>query len=113
MPVPALSFALDVGELHDLAPLLQFRLDVSDEFVESARHRQYASRKEQISHLLRAQDFADLAIEPLEDGGGKMHGSNRDRWQDLLGVCPELFADRVKFVKLRCNNERPLLAQTV
>ena len=100
-------------------------------FGHSYRRQKCASGIHYTIHQIRS-DYSELLHEkgptlPIADNNrdhynGPMKKSlpptpprhiNRDRWQDLLGVCPELFADRVKFVKLKRNCERPLLAQTV
>src|SRR5262249_29782794 len=62
------SIFLDALDIHDAAPAGRVTLDVVLHLLRRGRHRDVADDRKLVTNVLKLENFADLPIEPVDDG---------------------------------------------
>src|SRR5262245_62592614 len=62
------SIFLDALDIHDAAPAARVTLDVVLHLLGRGWHRDVADDRKLVTNIRQLEDFADLPIEPVDDG---------------------------------------------
>src|SRR5262245_62553895 len=62
------SIFLDALDIHDAAPAARFTLDLALQLLGRGWHRDVADNRKLVTNVRQLENFADLPIEPVDDG---------------------------------------------